>query len=107
LASLLEDELYTQIKVCKLPLPERQYRFAKPRRFRADFAWPQHKLIVEVEGGIYSMGWHQSIGGFLKDIEKYNLATLSRWYLLRFSGEDVINLTALRTIEKFLGVEWK
>lgn len=34
-------------------MARRQYVFCPGRAFRADFAWPQHGLIVEVNGGQY------------------------------------------------------
>lgn len=55
--------------------------FAKPRRFRADFAWPDRKLIVEVEGGTFTRGRHVRPLGFEHDCTKYNLAALQGFYM--------------------------
>lgn len=72
-----------------LPTPTREYRFHPPRKWQIDFAWPQHKLAVEVEGGIYSGGRHNRLAGFLKDIEKYNQLSEDGWRLLRFASPHV------------------
>lgn len=66
-----------------LPEPTSEYVFAKPRRWRFDFAWIQHRVALEVEGGAWSKGAHGRGVHFLSDIDKYNTATLLGWRLLR------------------------
>ena len=44
--------LETQIRAVGLPPPVTEYRFHPERRWRADFAWPEKKLLVEVDGGV-------------------------------------------------------
>ena len=34
------------------------------RRWRFDFAWPDPMVAVEIEGGLYQSGRHQSFKGF-------------------------------------------
>ena len=65
--------------------PVREYRFALPRRFRFDFAWPSERVAVELEGGIWMRGRHVRGKGYEKDCEKYNLAALRGWRVLRFT----------------------
>ena len=48
--SELEELLAFQMRAAGLPEPEREYRFHEKRRYRADFAWPDHRLLVEGEG---------------------------------------------------------
>lgn len=67
----------------------REYVFAKPRRFRFDFAFPNEKVAVEIEGGSWVGGRHTSGKGFQSDCEKYNLATLMGWRVLRYTGNDL------------------
>lgn len=97
-----------------LPKPEPEWYFAKPRKWRVDRAWPQHKLAVEIEGGTWGTkivcqncgtvvrakkrggigrelrryGGHNA-AGFKKDIEKYNRLAELGWTLLRYSNEDI------------------
>jgi len=68
-----------------LPSPTPQYRFAPPRRFRFDFAWPQCRAAVEMEGIISAKSRHLTIGGYSKDCEKYNLAAEKGWRVLRYT----------------------
>ena len=66
-------------------IPEREHRFAPPRRWRFDFAWSERKVAVEVEGGVWTNGRHTRGSGFVKDIEKYNAAAMLGWRVLRFT----------------------
>jgi hypothetical protein len=43
-----ERVLETQIGQLSLPIPHREFQFHPERKFRADFAWPSHMLIVEI-----------------------------------------------------------
>ncbi len=67
------------------------------RKFRADYAFPQQKVIVEVDGGIYEFtftdkkgnrskrrGGHSSISGQLKDMERGNLLVAHGWRVIHF-----------------------
>lgn len=101
--SQLEDTLYNQIKLIGLPLPKREFRFHPVRRFRFDFAYPDKMLAIEVEGGTWSRkGGHTSGVGFEKDCEKYNLAVLCGWKVLRYTNKKVNNGEAVTQIEEAL-----
>lgn len=88
-----------------IPAPEREFCFALPdRRWRADFAWPDLKLIVEVEGGIrlkHSTS-HTGPEGYQKDCRKYNDAALRGWHVLRFTPQMIHSMEAVNTIHKFI-----
>ena len=82
--------------------PEYEYRFHPPRRWRFDFAFPDKKVAIECEGGIFTNGRHTRGKGFAQDCEKYNQASLDGWVLLRFTGRMITDGTALQTIEAAL-----
>lgn len=69
--------------------PVEEFRFLKDRRFRFDLALPDHKIGIEYEGGIFSNGRHTRGKGYAKDCQKYNLATIDGWRVLRFTSEDI------------------
>src|SRR5579872_1223858 len=73
----------TLMYLAGLPKPEHEYRFAPPRRWRFDFAWPEDLLAVEIEGGIWNRGRHVRPRGYEKDCEKYNAAALAGWRVFR------------------------
>ena len=50
--------------------PKKEFRFHPKRRWRFDFAWPDEKFAVEIEGLTHSGGRHQRMDGFLRDAEK-------------------------------------
>ena len=105
--SHLEETLLWQIKAAGLPMPEREYRAIKGRMFRFDFAWtePNHRLLMEVNGGTYTKGAHSTGQGIARDYEKANLAVLQGWRVLSFDGKAVKDGTAVEVISKALEVE--
>ena len=78
------------IRANDLAEPVLQHRFCK-RMWRLDFAWPDKKLALEIEGGIWIQGAHTRGKHFLSDCEKYNTATLLGWRVLRCAREHVNN----------------
>lgn len=102
MTSSLEEHLALSILVNGLPKPEREYRFDKTRRFRFDFAWPEHKVAAEIEGGTWTGGRHTRGKGFELDCEKYNLAVLAGWRVLRFTEHMVRSGEATATIKQAL-----
>lgn len=68
----------------------KEYRFHDKRKWRFDYAIPEHKIAIEVEGGVWTGGRHTSPKGFLGDMEKYNTATVMGWRVLRTTPEDLL-----------------
>jgi len=96
------DLLATMITTTGMPAPAREHRFSPERRWRFDLAWPEVKLAVEVEGGVWQMGRHQRPVGFQNDVDKYNAAVLLGWRLLRVTPQMVQDGRALRLVEEVL-----
>ena len=69
-----------------IPFAVREFIFAPPRKFRFDFAWPDQKVAVEIEGGLWKGGRHQTLDGFMKDCEKYERALQLGWRVYRVPG---------------------
>lgn len=82
--------------------PERELRFAPPRRWRFDFAFPEQMLAVEIEGGIWKGGRHVRGSGFVRDAEKYNTAASMGWKVLRFTTEQVMSGKAIADVKEAL-----
>ena len=83
-----------------LPEPEAEYRFAAPRRWRFDLAWPALRLALEVEGGTWVSGRHTRGAGFEKDCEKYNEAALLGWTVLRVTPGMIEDGRAVELVER-------
>jgi hypothetical protein len=71
------------LRAAGLPAPVREHRFAPPRRWRFDYAWPACRLALEIEGGVWVGGRHVRGRGFESDCEKYSEAALRGWRVLR------------------------
>ncbi len=82
---------------------EQEFKFHPTRKWRADFHLKGRKILVEVEGGIWSNGRHTRGKGYLGDLEKYNEATMMGYQVIRFSTEQVKSGKAIEQIEKMVG----
>ena len=99
--SVGEMVLATHLRACKISF-EREYKFHPVRKWRADFLITGTKILVEVEGGIWSGGRHTRGKGYLGDMEKYNEAAAMGYTVLRFSTEQVKSGLAVQQIEKMV-----
>ena len=63
--------------------PVAEYKFDARRRWRFDFAWPGHRVAVEIDGG----QWLQGGGRHNADADRWklNAAAAQGWLVLRFS----------------------
>lgn len=96
-----EELLAFQCKAAKIKV-EREFKFHPERRWRADFLVTGHKLLIEVEGGLWVAGRHSRGAGMQKDMEKYNAAALLGYRILRFSPDMVKSGEALKYIEEII-----
>lgn len=107
--SIAEEEFFRQFTVDHqknhTPLPKREHVFHATRKWRFDFAWPNRKIAVEIEGITAEGGRHQRREGFEADCEKYNAAMLDGWMVLRFTPRMVRRLVAFETTLKAMS-EW-
>ena len=104
--SELEALLDQHIAAAGLPEPEHEYRFHETRRWRFDRAWADRMLAVEVEGVTYGEGGrHQRPAGMAADCVKYNTATLAGWRVLRFTGAQVRDGTAIDTLCRAIHID--
>ena len=81
---------------------EQQYKFHPERNWRADFLITGTKILVEVEGGIWSGGRHTRGKGYIADMEKYNAAAVMGFKVLRFDTQQVKSGLAIKQIENLV-----
>lgn len=62
-----------------------EYKFDEKRKWLFDFCHIDKKIAIEIEGAIFSNGRHSRGLGMMKDMEKYNTATINGWKVLRFT----------------------
>lgn len=83
----------------------KEFKFHPVRKWRFDYAIPEHKIALEVEGGVWTGGRHTSSVGFMKDMEKYNTATLMGWRVFRTTPDELYRLKTLNLLKTaILGV---
>lgn len=99
--SPLERKFIEKWALTGLPMPVAEYRFHPTRQWRFDFAFPDEKLAIELEGAVFTRGRHTRGSGYIKDLEKYNAATELGWYLLRYAKvTDEAILQVMRVYER-------
>lgn len=112
-ASLAELTLAAQLEQAGIPF-EREFRFAPPRRWRADFLvkfgpWSNTVVIpsgflIEIDGGGYVAGRHTRGAGFEADCEKQSAAAILGYRVIRCTPRQVENGDALSWIRQALGL---
>lgn len=88
--------------ICKTDLHVvcvKEFKFHPVRKWRFDYAIPEHKIALEVEGGVWTGGRHTSSVGFMKDMEKYNTATLMGWRVFRTTPDELYRLKTLNLLK--------
>lgn len=68
-------------------------RSRRPAAYRADFAWPDALVAVEINGGLWKPGGHSTGRGISRDITKTTLAQLSGWVLIPLSDAHIFDGT--------------
>lgn len=98
--SKLEALFALQMRALKIPEPVTEFAFHRTRRWRFDFAWPDLRIAVEIDGGIHTNGRHVRPRGFSNDCHKMNCAALMGWLVIRLTGEMVRNGIGLMYLQE-------
>ena len=104
-----EERLAFHLRAEGLGHFERQYRWCQGKRYRADFAYPKARLLIEVQGGIYIRARRSHTGGdgYEYDRRRNNEAVVLGYRVLEFTTKHVKSgyavLTIRRALEAFAG----
>jgi hypothetical protein len=81
---------------------DREFYFARPRKWRSDWRVVGTLVLIEFEGGLFAKraAGHSSVTGILRDIEKYNEATLAGWIVIRITPKHITSGQALKWVEQ-------
>lgn len=82
------------------PPATREYEFHPKRCWRFDFAWPDTRVAVEIDGGVNDgpgRGAHSRRKGYAEDCEKLNEAAFMGWTVFRLVPDmiTVANVTRI------------
>lgn len=78
-----------QLHFPDLPQPVAEFRFLATRRLRFDYAFPEYRVAIELDGGQWIK--HGQIGGRHNsdtDRAKLNEAAANGWLVFRFSNNQ-------------------
>lgn len=65
-----------------------EWSFHPERKWRFDFACPEDKVAIEIDGGLWSGGRHSGGIGQKKDMEKMNAAAELEWIVFHFTPDE-------------------
>ena len=98
-----EEEMDLHMLAVGIPPWESEYRFHPKRRWRLDRAWPDQKIGLEIHGGVWTSGRHNTGSGFTRDREKMNEATILGWRILEVTTSQVRDGSAIHWVQMILG----
>lgn len=96
--------------ICKTDLKVecvKEHKFHPKRKWRFDYAIPEHKIALEVEGGVWTGGRHIRAQGFLGDMEKYNTATLMGWRVFRTTPDDLYKMATINLLRQAINRDYQ
>jgi very-short-patch-repair endonuclease len=96
------EELFALHMKARGLTPVREYVFAPERKYRADFAFPDRKILIEIEGGTQGNGRHNRAVGYEADCRKYNLAAALGFMVFRFTTAMVKSGVAEKQVAELL-----
>lgn len=67
---------------------KKEFLFVPNRKFRADFAIPSLKILIEYEGVFSRKSRHTTVSGYSKDCQKYNFAAKLGYRVLRYTAKN-------------------
>lgn len=86
-------------KACGLPAHRCEHVFHPARKWRFDYAWPEHRLALEVQGGIWTQGRHTRGAALLKEWEKLNAAAALGWRVMYCAPGGELSLEFVRQLK--------
>jgi len=96
------ERFHLVLKAKRLPRPVPEFRFHPVRKFRFDYAWPEFRLALEVEGGVWTGGKHGRGSGIVKDMEKSTIAAEEGWRIIRVTPSKLATIGTAESVERAL-----
>lgn len=78
----------------------KEHRFHPIRKWRFDYAIPEFKIAIEIDGGVWTQGRHTRPQGYLNDMEKFNVAAAMGWVVLKFTPDSQLTAATLNIIRE-------
>jgi hypothetical protein len=90
-------ESYWMAQFPNVTQPVREYLFHSEKNWRFDFAWLNHMVALEIQGGTYTRGRHARGASMRKDYEKMNAAAGMGWRIF-YADTTMLNPKTLPMI---------
>lgn len=91
------------VKLCKERCgiePVKEYQFHPLRKWRFDYCFPELRIAIEIDGGVWTGGRHTSPKGYYNDMEKFNEAAALGYVVLKFTPDDRYALNTFELINE-------
>lgn len=99
--TVVEDLMDAQLQGAGLGGYQRNCYFIRGRKFQADFWWPEKRLALEVDGGVFMpRSGHTSGLGYTSDRERDVEALLQGIITVRYTSDQVRNGYAIETFKR-------
>lgn len=102
-------EFLMYCRVYDVPEPEREYKFCAGRDWRADFAWPEHRIILESNGGGGAesgfTGGHRSGAACKAEYERNSVAALLGWRLFIVTPDLLMSPQTVAMLRQAMGLD--
>jgi len=87
-----------------LPEPVSEYVFHPTRRWRLDFAWPDVRLGLEIQGGLFVHGRHTRGAALRREHEKLNELAVAGWRVVFVVPEQLTQAATYTLLRRALGM---
>ena len=93
-------DLFQKLIMAEVPGVEvvKEHMFHWTRKWRFDYAIPDLKVAIEIDGAVWDYGRHNRPQGYINDMEKLNTAASMGWLVLRFTTDDRLKASTLALI---------
>ncbi len=91
----------THLKEARFPFG-REFQFHQVRRWRFDYVLLNRYVAIEIEGGTWISGRHNTGAGMQGDCDKYNEAVKLGWKVIRFTTQDILSGKAIQFLKDWL-----
>jgi len=82
--------------------PEFEVRFHPDRKWRFDLAWPEFRIAIEVQGGLFVRGGHNRGAQIIRDQEKMRAALELGWLVTYCIPQDLCTSTMVQHVRKLM-----
>lgn len=87
-----------------IPEPLYEHAFHPHRKWRFDLAWPDERVAIEVQGGLFVHGRHTRGAALIAEHEKLNHAAMLGWRVLFVQPDDLCLTSTAQMIR--ICMEW-